>query len=800
MLKHSLEVLQSGLCAGMAKVNPLFYAGCFGGPIGGRFAGVINMPLVFSCPVRSMSWRLPWVRAVATLQAKRTAQASTLEKLPEVRRRSEFREQLDKGECDHHDHETHLSFASVDLKAEDLRLLLDAGFLTFLLHCESRVANHVGDGFYTIGPSGEELLGAVGLALRLSDPAAPHYRHLSTMLVRALRSGKPIEDIVLDRARGYCVSSHDPVSGGMHCCLGGEPSDFVVTSTLASQTTPAVGRAAGSRLASYLRVPQPKFRHDAVSYVSLGDGSISNAHFLSAIQVSEYMLNNHFKCPVVFGISDNGVSISLKTSHWTPKFLEQRLGIKVFKASGNDLGALYQQSSMAIEYSRRRGAPAVVYMHSLARRFGHAATDRQDAYLTIDEIERAESRNALAGACARAVREGFTTYNELSTRFRQLQAMVEGAFDKASAEPKVNLADCVRVNSQPIAPVLGAKTMPAATDIVTSPRGEENPQVMRICMTRVLDEILASRPEVVYIGEDVEHGGYYKVTEGLRDKYHWRVTDFPPDETSLLGVGMGYSQAGLLPIVEIPYAKYLDCGADIFFEACIMNWLSAGKQPCGMVIRLQGFDKGVFGGNFHTHNSLNIPPGLDVIVHSNGADYARGFRYAVQQAAAGRIVMSVDSTDLLNKRHLFDKDGNWRRPYPADPSEVMTFDEVRTYGAGGNLAIVSYGNGVPTALIAQRHLQHQLGMTGIMVIDAPYLSSLPRDLEALLSSFDAVVFADVCKFGQHPHAGWVTKLQADGILPQKWRSVAAARTYNPLGRAVTFLSEDDIVRAATELQ
>lgn len=231
-----------------------------------------------------------------------------------------------------------------------------------------------------------------------------------------------------------------------------------------------------------------------------------------------------------------------------------------------------------------------------------------------------------------------------------------------------------------------------------------------------------------------------------------------------------------------------------------MNWLSAGKQPCGMIIRLQGFDKGVFGGNFHTHNSLHIPPGLDVIAHSNGADYVRGLRYAVEQAAAGRLVMLVDSTDLLNRRHLFGKDDKWMTPYPADPDEMMTFDEVRTYGEGTKLAIVSYGNGVPTALIAQRRLQEEHEMQGVTVIDAPYLSAVPGGLAALLPSFDAVVFADVCKFGQHPHAGWIAKLQADGILPQKWRSVAAPHTYNPLGRSITFLSEDDIVQAAIALR
>jgi pyruvate/2-oxoglutarate/acetoin dehydrogenase E1 component len=43
------------------------------------------------------------------------------------------------------------------------------------------------------------------------------------------------------------------------------------------------------------------------------------------------------------------------------------------------------------------------------------------------------------------------------------------------------------------------------------------------------------------------------------------VLDFPPDETSLLGA-MRLCTLGLTPIIEIPYAKYLDCGADMFHE------------------------------------------------------------------------------------------------------------------------------------------------------------------------------------------------------------------------------------------
>ena len=72
-------------------------------------------------------------------------------------------------------------------------------------------------------------------------------------------------------------------------------------------------------------------------------------------------------------------------------------------------------------------------------------------------------------------------------------------------------------------------------------------------------------------------------------------------------------------------------------EIAVMHWLSAGKQPNGMVIRMQGFDRGLFGGNFHTHNWLPLLPGVDVVATSTGRDYARAMRHAVRQARAGRV-------------------------------------------------------------------------------------------------------------------------------------------------------------------
>jgi hypothetical protein len=263
----------------------------------------------------------------------------------------------------------------------------------------------------------------------------------------------------------------------------------------------------------------------------------------------------------------------------------------------------------------------------------------------------------------------------------------------------------------------------------------------------------------------------------------------------------------------------------MFGEAAVSNWLTNGRHPNGMIIRLQGFDKGVFGGNYHTHNTLQIPPGVDVVCYSNGEDYARGWRfvkpmplplacspqdafahlvihptqravrllrrYAVEQASAGRVVMSVDSTNLLNLRHLHGGDDKWRRPYP-DKGEMLPWSSVVRYGGGGRRAIVTYGNGVVAALQAREELPNP---QDVVVIDSPYLSSASSGLRAALREVDEVVFADVCKQGQHPLAGIITELHADGDLPARWGSVAALATYNPLGSTMTFTSSEDIVQA-----
>jgi 2-oxoisovalerate dehydrogenase E1 component len=174
------------------------------------------------------------------------------------------------------------------------KLALDAAMATFSLSVHARIASMVGHGFYTIGPCGEELLSSAALAFRPEDATALHYRHTGMSIARQMAEHpeRPMEDILLARARGYTVSKHDPVTGGVHCSIGDGPNEYLVTSTLSSQCPAAVGRALGYSLL------QPKQKGESpISYTTIGDGSLHNHHFLSSLTLARHAKHMKVKCP-----------------------------------------------------------------------------------------------------------------------------------------------------------------------------------------------------------------------------------------------------------------------------------------------------------------------------------------------------------------------------------------------------------------------------------------------------------------------------------------------------------------------
>ena len=226
--------------------------------------------------------------------------------------------------------------------------------------------------------------------------------------------------------------------------------EFLVTSTLASQAPAAVGRALSIPWSNYLLKKEAKFDAGAISLVSVGEGSINNAHFLSAMNLAKYSSFNGIKCPVVFLVTDNGYSISLKDKGWSSRFVSDlEPSMLVETADGDSFLDIFEKSKKVIDYSRQLSRPSLLLVKNLPRRFGHAATDRQSAYMDANELQTVLSRNPLSATIASSIQLGIISAIEFETLFHDLSEMVENAFDAASVEPKISSRDkLIASNSQ----------------------------------------------------------------------------------------------------------------------------------------------------------------------------------------------------------------------------------------------------------------------------------------------------------------------------------------------------------------
>ena len=147
---------------------------------------------------------------------------------------------------------------------------------------------------------------------------------------------------------------------------------------------------------------------------------------------------------------------------------------------------------------------------------------------------------------------GLLTPDYLLSRFDDIQKEVEIAFDQSVEEQKINSKEyLIKSNSAPLVFEKRKKVVlthslrdtnmisqneikgnEEKSDRNNRKNNEKNilpinneknkPDTMRKNMTKVYDEILSRNIDTVYIGEDVEHGGYYLVTEGLAKKYPLR--------------------------------------------------------------------------------------------------------------------------------------------------------------------------------------------------------------------------------------------------------------------------------------
>ena len=712
-------------------------------------------------------------------------------------------------------HEPILEGSALD--AQGFRDLFESQLVSRHLDLMARVLRVQNKVFYTIGSSGHEGNAMVARAARHTDPAFLHYRSGGFMAERFRKL--PGMDPIMDSALSFAASAGDPASGGRHKVWGSKPLWVLPqTSTIASHLPKALGTAvaieAARRIGHQLPVPD-----DSIAICSFGDASANHATAQTAFNAASWTAYQKLPAPVLYVCEDNGIGISVKTpTGWIGESFRNRPDLDYFFADGLDLASGYADVQRAVEHCRRTRRPTFLHLRT-TRIMGHAGTDFEIEWRSIEELCAVEATDPLLRSAAIALESGLMSVDEVLELYESTRRRCFDAAEDADRRPRLTTLAAVVAPLAPYTPAAvaaeAARPAPEAARVAAYGGEDKLPETLparhlAIQINQALHELMAKYPQTLLFGEDVaQKGGVYTVTKGLQKAFKGaRVFNTLLDETMILGLAQGYANMGMLPLPEIQYLAYFHNACDqIRGEAASLQFFSNDQYRNPMLVRIAGlgYQRG-FGGHFHNDNSITALrdiPGIVVGCPSRGDDAVEMLRTLAALATVdGRVALFLEPIALYMTKDLHEAgDGQWLTSYPPQ-GQAMALGEGRVYEPDADdLVIFSYGNGVPMSLRAARRIEAAHGWK-VRVVDLRWLVPLNEAfIVEQARSARRILVVDEGRRSAGVGEGVITAIAEGGYAARPFGRVVGADTYTPLAGAAFLVipGDDDIVEAAAKL-
>jgi len=711
------------------------------------------------------------------------------------------------------DSKTHSLNSGQSLSSSELVSVFESQVASRHMDLKARSLKDDGKCYYTIGSSGHEGNAVFGHVFPYTDMAFLHYRDMPFFLQRS----KQVSGLTpfYDTALSFMASSEDPISGGRHKVIGSKKLNIPPqTSTIASHLPKAVGTAFSIDRGKDLDIKERVLESNSIVLCSFGDASVNHASALSAFNTAAWIHNLGGHVPIVFLCEDNGTGISVPTQDgWIEQNFSRRTGIQYIQADGLHILDLIIKSKKADQISRKQRCPVFLHMKTI-RLMGHAGSDVEIGYKSIQEIERIESDDPLLHSARIMIEKQCLSSSEILSLYEDTRKQISFVFDSAVLRPK--LLKSVEVMSAILSNENSKKNPPKIPKSQLRKKlfGKEFermkiPQHMGKLLNYALSDLLLQYSNTLIFGEDVaKKGGVYHITADLYKQFgERRVFNSPLDETSIIGFGVGFAHNGFIPIPEIQFLAYLHNAEDqLRGEAATLPFFSKGQFTNPMVLRIPGlaYQKG-FGGHFHNDNSLTIfrdIPGIILAVPSNGADAVKMLRTAVKEAYLnGRVIVFVEPIALYMTKDLHEsKDGGWSFTYP-DLGKEIPLGQFNSYGESRLLTIITYGNGLYLSLQAKKEIEKKIKKK-IKVIDLRWLA--PINYKNLIKNIEKcknILIVDECrKTGCHGE-GLLGELVTRIGRQSNIELHAADDSFIPLGVAATATlpSKVSIVKKSLDL-
>jgi 2-oxoisovalerate dehydrogenase E1 component len=601
-------------------------------------------------------------------------------------------------------------------------------------------ATFQGKGFRSLG---QEAIYAAGIRLRRGDA----YRSESgwrgdvvAPLIRDLGIVLAINPGAVEMVLAAQMAKAGPPMNGKDLHVG----DF--TSGILPAAAPlTIGTLTMAGMA--LAFAREKDSRIAISFIGEGGSSLGEWH--EAINLCAAR-----RLPAIFCVQNNQTALSTPVADQSAVRVfadkAQGYGIPGITIDGTDPDQVAAAFIWAAERARAGKGPALIELVCM-RMCGHAHHDdmlylgrdpqpswtypalTDQGYADRELYAYWSARDPLTAYAARLEAAGLIQPGDLERIQREVEAVVERAAravidapwpDAAAAGEGVLANEAPRTRVEVLEPAVrnAIDYAPALPPLEpNAPRDPKGSTFLDAVMTGIGDALRAD-DRVFVFGEDVggKYGNAFLLLRPLLQEFGPRILNSPLAEGAVIGGCVGAALAGLRPIGEMQFNDFVATGFNqLVNNAAKIRYRWGGSVP--MVLRMP-WGGLRHAGPYHSQNTeawFYRVPGLKIVVPSTPSD-AR----ALMAAAV------ADPDPVLYYEHIaLYRDPRVKERLAAEPPRPLAIGRAALRRAGDDLAIISYGAYVHTALSVAERLDAD-GI-GTAVLDLRTLA--PLDREAVLA-------------------------------------------------------------------